>query len=104
MLKSVKALAEFISNHTIEFSSLTKFIQIMLSTSPNTSDVKRRNQLKVENMETLFILANLKLPAIKKPTHYIKEIKYLEIKINKRNVTLHLSVLNSVYFRLCLLS
>ena len=62
----------FINNHSIEFPYFANLVQIMIATSPNTSDLergytqlqmiaeKRRNHLKIENMETLFILANIK--------------------------------------------
>ena len=82
---------EVISHHAIEFPLLVKLIQIMIATSPNTSDVKRgysqlqmitekrRNHLNVDNIESLFILATLKLP-LKRPSEYINEIECLEKK------------------------
>ena len=82
---------EVISHHTTEFPSFVKLIQIMIATSPNTSDVergysqlqmiteKRRNHLNVDNIESLFILATLKLPLMR-PSEYINEIECLEKK------------------------
>ena len=61
----------------------------MITTSPNTSDLERafsrleiittkhRSQLKFDNLETLFVLANLQIP-VKSPLQYEKEVAYLE--------------------------
>ena len=45
--------------------------------SPLYKSSKRKNHLKPENLETLFLLSALKMP-IKSVTSYQTEIKYLE--------------------------
>ena len=45
--------------------------------SPLYKSSKRKNHLKPENLETLFLLSALKMP-IKSVTSYQAEIKYLE--------------------------
>ena len=61
----------------------------MITTSPNTSDLERafsrleiittkhRSQLKFDNLETLFVLANLQIP-VKSALQFEKEVAYLE--------------------------
>ena len=61
----------------------------MIATSPKTSGLewahlrlemittKCRNQLKIDNLETLFVLANLQIP-VKSPLQYENEMVYLE--------------------------
>ena len=73
----------------IQFPNVRKLIQIFLATPSNTSCVERgysylqmvcaprRNHLKPEYLETLFLLAALKLP-VKHSKEYKEEIKLLE--------------------------
>ena len=73
----------------IQFPNVRKLIQVLLATPCNTSCVERgysylqmvcaprRNHLKPENLETLFLLAALKLP-VKTSMEYQEEIKILE--------------------------
>ena len=63
----------FLARHAIECPSFAQFLLIMLAMPANTSPVergfsqlemvatKRRNYLKPENLETLFLLAALKI-------------------------------------------
>lgn len=56
------------------FSIILGLVKLMITTSPNMSDLeraysrlgkittKRRNQLKIDNLETLFVSANLQVP------------------------------------------
>ena len=79
----------FISNEAIQYPSLAQILMIMIATPCNTSDLergftflemvatKRRNALKPENLEILFLLAALKIP-VKLADDYYKEVDYLE--------------------------
>ena len=56
------------------FSIILGLVKLMITTSPNMSDLeraysrlekittKRRNQLKIDSLETLFVSANLQVP------------------------------------------
>lgn len=56
------------------FSIILGLVKLMITTSPNMSDLeraysrlekittKRRNQLKIDNLETLFVSANPQVP------------------------------------------
>ena len=56
------------------FLIILGLVKLMITTSPNMSDLeraysrlekittKRRNQLKIDNLETLFVSANLQVP------------------------------------------
>ena len=56
------------------FSIILGLVKLMITTSPNMSDleraysrlekitIKRRNQLKIDNLETLFVSANPQVP------------------------------------------
>ena len=79
----------FLARHAIECPSFAQFILIMLATSANSSTVecgfsqlekvatKQRNHLKPENLETLFLLMNLKIP-VKPADCYENELKILD--------------------------
>ena len=74
----------FLSAHALDLPNASQLVQIMISTAPNTSPLergythlqmvasKRRNRLLPENLETLFLLATLKVP-LKKPMEYEPE-------------------------------
>ena len=75
--------------NSVQYPHFSQFIQILLCTPPNTSPVergytylqmvvaKRRKHLCSESIETLFMLASLKLPS-RKLNEYEEEIKLLE--------------------------
>ena len=79
----------FIQNHAIQRPNLCRLFLILIATPANTSCLeraytflemvctKRRNQFKSENIETLFLLAALKLP-VKSANDYAAEIQLLE--------------------------
>ena len=81
----------FLSTHYIEYPGMGQLVQIMLATAGNTSPLergytylemiasKRRNKLLPENLETLFLLAALKIPT-KKADMYTKEVDRLNGK------------------------
>ena len=85
----VSVIKSFPTNHGLEFPNVAQLLQIMLSSSANTSPVgrgytflemvasKRRNYLKPENLETLFLLSALKVP-VKAISCYESETKYLK--------------------------
>ena len=85
----LSVINSFPTNHGLEFPNVAQLLQIMLSSPANTSPVehgyaflemvesKRRNHLKPENLETLFLLSALKVP-VKAISCYESEIKYLE--------------------------
>ena len=87
----LSTLKAFINNHATQYPNVVQFILIMIATPPNTSPLergysflemvcsKRRNRLSSENIETLFLLATLKLP-IRSANDYSHEIKRLESK------------------------
>ena len=78
-----------LEQNSVQYPHFSQFIQILLCTPPNTSPVergytylqmvvaKRRNHLCSESIETLFMLASLKLPS-RKLNEYEEEIKLLE--------------------------
>ena len=78
----------FISNEAIQYPSFAQLLMIMIATPCNTSDLergytflemvalKRKNALKPENLEILFLLAALKIPVKLADDHY-KEVDYL---------------------------
>ena len=80
---------ELFKEHALEYPEFCQFAQLMITTSPNTSDLERaysrlemittkcRNQLQIDNVETLFVLANLQIP-VKSPLQYENEVAYLE--------------------------
>ena len=83
----LSVLQSFVSTRSIEFPYMAQLIQIMVATPPNTSPVergysllqivcqKRRGNLKAENIETLLLLAALKLK-IKSPWDYKECFQY----------------------------
>ena len=87
--KQLAVLKQMLEQNNVQYPHLSQFIQILLCTPPNTSPVesgytylqmvaaKQRNHLCSENMETLFMLASLKLPS-RKLSEYEEEIKLLE--------------------------
>ena len=82
-------LKQMLEQNSVQYPHFSQFIQILLCTPPNTSPVergytylqmvvaKRRNHLCSESIETLFMLASLKLPS-RKLNEYEEEIKLLE--------------------------
>ena len=76
----------FLTSHYMEFPGVGQLVQIMLATAGNTSPLergytylemvasKRRNQLKPKHLETLFLLAALKILP-KEGGDYINEAK-----------------------------
>ena len=72
--------------NTLGFVNLSS---LMIARSPNTSNlerayskletitIKHRNHLKIDNLETLFVLANLQIP-MKPPLQYENKVVHLE--------------------------
>ena len=72
---------ELLKLHALEYPEFCQFVQLMITTLLNTPDLERaysrlemitakcRNQLKIDNLETLFVLANLQIP-VKSPLQY----------------------------------
>ena len=81
----------FIGNEAIQYPSFAQLLTIMIATPCNTSDLergytflemvasKRKNALKPENLEILFLSAARKIP-VKLADNYYKEVDYLENK------------------------
>ena len=81
-------MKSFPTNHGLKFLNVAQ-LQIMLLSPANTLPVKcsytflemvalkRRNHLRPENLETLFLLSALKVPG-KAISCYESKIKYLE--------------------------
>ena len=79
----------FLARHVTECPSFAQFLLMMLATPANTSPVergfsqlemvatKRRNHLRTESQETLFLSAALKIP-VKPVECYENEMKILE--------------------------
>ena len=79
----------FIVNESISYPNISQLLQICIALAPNTSFLersysklemicsKRRNNLSPETLETLYLLAILRIP-VRDPTQYEKEIELLE--------------------------
>ena len=88
-LSQLEIWKELLKGQALEHPTFCQFGQLMIATSPNTSDLERvysriemitaksRNQLKIDNLETLFVLPNLQIP-VKSPLQYENEVAYLE--------------------------
>ena len=86
LLELWKDLLEGHAQNTLGFVNLSS---LMIATSPNTSNlerayskletitIKHRNHLKIDNLETLFVLANLQIP-MKPPLQYENKVVHLE--------------------------
>ena len=80
---------ELSKGDALEYPELCQFVQLMIKTSFNTSDLERaystlevittkpRNQLKIDNLEKLFVLANLQI-LVKSPLQYENKVAYIE--------------------------
>ena len=80
---------EFLDCHFMEYPNMGQLIQIMISSSGNTSPLergyihlqmttsKRRNRLDPANLETLFLLATMNIP-VKNADEYGDEIHRLK--------------------------
>ena len=85
----LKIYQSFLNLHSIQYPNVSQLLLILIATPANTSPVeagytlleiicaKHRNRPNAENVEAIFILANLKLN-IKDPMEYEKEIERLE--------------------------
>jgi hypothetical protein len=87
-IKQLNVWQNFLASNFLEYPGLCQLVQIMLCTSGNTSPLergythlemvaaKRRNRLKPENLEVLFLLAALKIVP-KTADKYSKEVQRL---------------------------
>ena len=88
-VQQLKILQEFINNYSIVYPNVSELFLILISSPANTSCIergftflemicsKRRNHITPSHLETLFLLASLKIP-VKSLNEYSKEIDILE--------------------------
>ena len=89
--KQLHVLTKFLGgpNNGVQFTNVCQLIKLMIATPCHTSSVERgysylemicspwKNSLKPEHLETLFLLATLKIP-VKESHDYSKEMELLE--------------------------
>ena len=88
--KNQEIWKELLKGDALEYPEFCQFVRLMITiTSPSTSDVERaystleiittkhRNQLKIDYLETLFVLANVQI-LVKSPLQYENKVAYLE--------------------------